>query len=41
MFADTLTTVGAAFIGFVGASLVLMIALHAYASWTIRDLDGD
>ena len=41
MLADALTTVGAAFIGLVGASLVLMIVLHAYAWWTIRDIDRD
>ena len=41
MLADTLTTLGAAFIGVVGAMLVLMIVLHAYAWWTIRDLDRD
>jgi hypothetical protein len=33
--------VGAAFIGLVGATLVLMIALHAYAWWTLRDIDRD
>jgi hypothetical protein len=41
MLADTLTMVGAAFIGLVGATLVLMIVLHAYAWWTIRDIDRD
>jgi hypothetical protein len=41
MLADALTTVGAAFIGLVGATLVLMIVLHAYAWWTIRDIDRD
>jgi hypothetical protein len=41
MLAEALATVGAAFIGLVGASLVLMVVLHAYAWWTIRDIDGD
>ena len=39
MLADTPTMLGAAFIGLVGAVLVLMIVLHAYAQWTIRDID--
>jgi hypothetical protein len=41
MLADTLTItmVGAAFIGLVGAMFVLMVVLHAYARWTIRDID--
>ena len=41
MLADTLTMVGAASVGLVGAMLVLMIVLHAYAWWTIRDIDRD
>jgi hypothetical protein len=41
MLADTLTMVGVASIGLVGAMLVLVIVLHAYARWTIRDLDRD
>jgi hypothetical protein len=41
MLADTLTMVGAAFIGVLGASLALMLVLHAYAWWTIRDIDRD
>jgi hypothetical protein len=41
MLADTLTMVGAAFIGLVGGMLVLMTVLHAYAWWTIRDIDRD
>lgn len=41
MLADTLTMVGAAFMGLVGAMFVLMIVLHAYAWWTIRDIDRD
>jgi hypothetical protein len=41
MLADTLTLVGAASIALVGAMLVLMIVLHAYARWTIRDIDRD
>jgi hypothetical protein len=30
-----------AFLGIVGAMLALMIVLHAYAWWTIRDIDRD
>jgi hypothetical protein len=41
MLADTLTMLGAAFIGLVGGTLVLMIVLHAYAWWTLRDIDRD
>jgi hypothetical protein len=41
MLADTSTMVGAAFIGLFGAILVLLIVLHAYAQWTIRDGDRD
>jgi hypothetical protein len=41
MLADTLTMVGAASVGLVGAMLVPMIVLHAYAWWTIRDIDRD
>jgi hypothetical protein len=41
MLADTPTMLGAAFIGLVGAMLVLMIVLHTYAWWTIRDIDRD
>jgi hypothetical protein len=41
MLADTLTFVGAALIGLVGTTLVLMIVLHAYAWWSIRDIDRD
>jgi hypothetical protein len=39
MLAVTLTMVGAASIGLVGAMLIVMIVLHTYAWWTIRDLD--
>ena len=39
MLGDTLIMVGAAFIGLLGAGLALMVVLHAYAWWTIRDLD--
>jgi hypothetical protein len=39
MLADTLTLFGAAVIGLVGTTLVLMVALHAYAWWTIRNID--
>jgi hypothetical protein len=41
MLADTLTMVGAAFVGLVGGTLVLMIVLHTYAWWTLRDIDQD
>jgi hypothetical protein len=41
MLADTLTMLGAAFIGLVGGTLVLMIVLHAFAWWTLRDIDRD
>jgi hypothetical protein len=41
MLADAFTMVGAAFIGLVGASLALIIVLHAYAWWTIRGIDRD
>jgi hypothetical protein len=41
MLADTLTLVGAAFISLVGTALILIIVLHAIASWTIRDLNRD
>ena len=41
MLADTLTSVGTAFFALVGTTLVLMVALHAYAWWTIRDIDRD
>ena len=37
----TTTMIGAAFIGLVGGTLVLMIVLHAYAQWTIRNIDRD
>src|SRR5262245_43997098 len=41
MLADMLTLVGAASTALVGAVLVLMIVLHAYARWTIREIDRD
>jgi hypothetical protein len=41
MLAVTLTMVGVAFIGLVGATLVLMTVLHTYAWWTLRDIDRD
>jgi hypothetical protein len=41
MLAVTPTMLGDAFIALVGAMLVLMIVLHAYAHWTIRDIDRD
>ena len=41
MLADTLITIGAAFIGLVGAMLIVMVVLHASAWWTIRDIDRD
>jgi hypothetical protein len=41
MLAVTPTMLGAAFIGLVGGILVVMIVLHAFASWTIRDIDRD
>jgi hypothetical protein len=41
MLAVTPTMLGAVFIALVGAMLVLMIVLHAYAHWTIRDIDRD
>ena len=41
MLADTLMTAGAAFVGLVGGTLVLMIVLHVYASWTLREIDQD
>jgi hypothetical protein len=41
MLADTLTLVGAAVFALVGTTLVLMVALHAYAWWTIRNIDSE
>lgn len=41
MLAVTPAMLGAAVIALVGAMLVLMIVPHAYAHWTIRDIDRD
>jgi hypothetical protein len=41
MLADTSTMLGVALIGLLGAMLVLLIVVHAFASWTIRDIDRD
>ena len=41
MLADTLTLFGAAVFAALGTTLVLMVALHGYASWTIRNIDRD
>jgi hypothetical protein len=39
MLADQVTTVGAYLTGFLSGLLLLLLALHAYAWWTIRHLD--
>jgi hypothetical protein len=39
MLADQVTTVGAYVTAFLGGFLLLLLALHAYAWWTIRRLD--
>jgi hypothetical protein len=39
MLADQVTTIGAYATGFLGGVLLLLVVLHGYARWTIRDLD--
>jgi hypothetical protein len=39
MLADQVTTVGAYVMAVLGGFLLLVLALHAYAWWTIRHLD--
>jgi hypothetical protein len=39
MLADTVMTVSMYAVLLVGTGLVLWVGLHAYALWTIRDLD--
>ena len=41
MLADQAMTIGAYATAFLGAVLLLLLALHAYAWWTIRDIDGN
>jgi hypothetical protein len=39
MLADSLITAAAYVTGFLGAALLLWIVVHAYAGWTIRNID--
>ena len=39
MLADQVTTIGAYATAFLSGFLLLWLALHAYAWWTIRHLD--
>lgn len=39
MLADAVTAVGTFATGLLGLGLLLFIALHAYARWTIRTID--
>lgn len=39
MLADQVTTIGAYATGFLAGFLLLVLAVHGYARWTIRNLD--
>jgi hypothetical protein len=39
MVADEVTTIGAYATGLLAGFLLLLLAIHAYARWTIRNLD--
>jgi hypothetical protein len=39
MLADQVTTIGAYATGFLGGLLLLLLVVHVYARWTIRNLD--
>jgi hypothetical protein len=39
MLADEVTTLGAYATAFLGGFLLLWLAIHSYARWTIRNLD--
>jgi hypothetical protein len=39
MIADQMTTIGAYATAFLAGFLTLVLVIHAYARWTIRDLD--
>jgi hypothetical protein len=39
MLADEVTTIGAYATAFLGGFLLLWLAIHSYARWTIRNLD--
>lgn len=39
MLADAVTTIGAYAAAFLGGFLLLWLAIHSYARWTIRNLD--
>jgi hypothetical protein len=39
MVTDQVTTVGAYATGLLGGFLLLMLVIHAYARWTIRNVD--
>jgi hypothetical protein len=39
MVADEVTTIGAYATAFLGGFLLLWLAIHSYARWTIRNLD--